>query len=387
MADQQRNIWINFKGSVSNLMASTKSANDMIGKVGAGVLNIGKGLTSALGGNFQPLIKSAVGAVTSFAKVLTLMPSFLIALVNPLGIASIAMTGFSDAISAASPEAYLAATRNMAPAMVAAVQAVRLLEPELKNLYGIIEQGFWTGFSTDVNELAATYFPILDSGLGSIGTTLGNLREELVQFLLQPQVVATIQNWITAFGTWFQSLLPLIQTAMPTLISLFQSMGNIMEELLPVVTTLIGWFTDILNFIAPILSGLGSISSTAGAVTTGSGSTSTGGSSGSGSTTTKSGGFFSTLISDVGSFFSGLFGKAGGGAVLGGQSYIVGERGPEILSMSGASAGNITPNQGGHTFVNVKIGETDLNDIISHQVTKSNRSVAVASRMGRGLMR
>lgn len=379
MADAQRNVWINFKGSVSNLMASTKSANDMIGKIGSGVLNIGKGLTSALGGNFQPLIKSVVGGITSFAKVLTLMPSFLIALVNPLNVASIAMTGFSDAISASSPEAYLAATRNMAPAMVAAVQAVRLLEPELKNLYGIIEQGFWAGFSTDVNELAAVYFPILDSGLGSIGTTLGNLREELVQFLLQPAVVSTIQTWITSFGTWFQTLLPLTETMLPTLLSLFESMGTIMEDLLPIVTTLFGWFADILNFIAPILSGITGVATAA--------SSATGGTSSTGTSTSSGGGFFSSLFSGISSFFSGLFGKAGGGAVMGGQSYIVGERGPEILSMAGSSAGNITPSGTGHTFVNVKIGERDLKDIISHQITTYTSSVAVASRMGRGLMR
>lgn len=43
---------------------------------------------------------------------------------------------------------------------------------------------------------------------------------------------------------------------------------------------------------------------------------------------------------------AGLFGRAGGGDVAAGQSYVVGERGPEVLTM-GRSSGTITPNGGG----------------------------------------
>jgi hypothetical protein len=44
----------------------------------------------------------------------------------------------------------------------------------------------------------------------------------------------------------------------------------------------------------------------------------------------------------------GLAGRANGGPVMAGQSYIVGERGPEVLSM-GSSSGRVTP--GGLTVI------------------------------------
>lgn len=380
-----RTIMVNFAGSASGLVSGTKQALGMIDRLGSMVTNIGKSFVSALGGNFKPLLKTVVGGITAFAKVLFIMPAFLLALVNPMSVASMAFTGFNQALTATDPATYVGATRNMAPAMKDAVAAIRFLEPELKNLYGIIEQGFWSGFSKDISQLAATYFPILDTGLGSIGTTLGNLREQLVHFLLQPAVVATIQQWITTFDKWLASLGPLVEKMLPTLLSLFQSMAAILMDLLPIVTTLIGWFAKLLSFIAPVLSGITGVGSAAGGILGGAGGTS----GGSGGTTTSSGGgFFSNLWHGITGFFSNLFGggRAAGGPVFGGRSYLVGENGPEMLHM-GSGMGSITPNiNTGHTFVTVKIGESELRDIISHEIRRSDQATAVLARMGRGLI-
>jgi hypothetical protein len=380
-----RTIMINFAGTATNLTNSTKAAMGLIGRLGGVVSNIGKSFVSALGGNFKPLLKTVVGGIMAFAKVLFIMPSFLLALVNPFNVVNMALTGFSAAITATSPEAFVGATRNMAPAMKEAVMAVRLLSPQLKNLYGIIQQGFWAGFATDINSLTQIYFPILGSGLGKIATMLGNLRHDLFMFLEQPQVVAAIQAWMDAFAGMGGTLLPLIETMLPTLITLFTSMAQIMISLLPIVTALVGWFSHLLSFIAPILAGIGSIVGGAGAITGGGGGT-TGGTSGS-----SGGGFFSNLFHGITSFIGGLFGggRAGGGPVFGGRSYLVGERGPEMLSLNGGGSGFVHPGNGGgdgHTFVNVKIGERELRDIVSHEVNKVSTSVAMTSRMGRGLV-
>jgi phage-related protein len=366
---------ITFRGSVNNLLSSTKSAANGIAKLGAGVVNIGKALASALGGNFRPLIGTVVGAITSFAKVLLLIPGFLIALVNPVNVAGMAMANFSTAISAASPQAFLAAIRNMAPAMKDAVMAVRLLHPQLKNLYGIIQQGFWLGFTEDINNLARVYFPILGTGLGGIATTLGKLRHELFDFFLRPEIQEAIKGWMAAFNGLFASLVPMVGTMLPTMITLFTSFANILTNLLPLITVIAGWLVRILEFITPILSGLSGI---VGGAASGAGGGSSGGGGG--------GGFFSSIFHGITSFFSGLFGRAGGGSVLGGQSYLVGERGPEILRMGGASSGAITPNGGGATYITVKIGETELRGIVSSEVQQLLQDVALSTRMGRGVI-
>jgi hypothetical protein len=378
---------INFKGSVSNLLSSTKSAAVGIGKLGQGVASIGKMFTSLLTGNVKPLVNGIFTAFGKLASLFLLMPGFLLALVNPMNVAHMAMANFSAAISAASPADFVAATRNMAPAMKDAVMSIRLLEPQLKNLYGIIQQGFWAGFSGDVTQLAQVYFPILGTGLGGIATSLGDLREKLVQFLLQPQVIAAIQNWMSAFAGMGDKILPIIENMMPTMLTMFTAFANILIELLPLVSVLAGWLANIMNFIAPILAGLGSITSGAGAIggVAGSGGSSSGGTSSGGGI----GGFFSGIISGIGGFFSSLFGggKASGGSVLGGKSYLVGERGPEILHMGGN--GFVQPNSAmsggsGHTYVNVKIGETELRQIVSSELGAMSQGIAVAARMGRG---
>jgi hypothetical protein len=376
---------INFKGSVSGLLASTKSAIGNITQLGTSVVGIGKMFTSLLQGNVKPLVNGVFNAFGKLAKLFLIMPAFLLALVNPMNVAQMAMANFSTAISAASPAEFVAATRNMAPAMKDAVMSVRLLEPQLKNLYGIIQQGFWAGFSGDVTQLARVYFPVLGAGLGGIATSLGNLREKLVQFLLQPQVVTAIQNWMNAFSGMGAKILPIIESMLPTMISLFTSFANILIGLLPLLQVLMGWLGDIMNFIAPILSGLSGITSGAGAIGGVAGATG-------GTTSTSSGGgiggFFSGIIHGISGFFSSLFGggKAAGGPVMAGRSYLVGEHGPEILRMG--NNGFITPNavMGGAHYhqVTVKIGETELRDMVTNQISMMTQGVAIAARMGRG---
>jgi SLT domain-containing protein len=49
-------------------------------------------------------------------------------------------------------------------------------------------------------------------------------------------------------------------------------------------------------------------------------------------------------------------GRAQGGNVQGGRSYLVGEYGPEVVTMGGN--GTVTPNMGGNVSVNVNVDST-----------------------------
>jgi hypothetical protein len=84
----------------------------------------------------------------------------------------------------------------------------------------------------------------------------------------------------------------------------------------------------------------------------------------------------------LGAFFSGLAGaKAGGGPVVGGSSYLVGERGPEIFTPG--SSGNITPNGvGGTTHYYDMRGAVVTDDLVRKaelvSAMKDTRSQSVA---------
>jgi uncharacterized membrane protein YgcG len=378
-----RSIIINFKGSIGGLMGSTRKAVSEIGRVGNAGVKIGRDLSQALlHGNIKPIIGDVVGGLASMARLVFIMPGLLFALVNPMNVVSMATLNFSHAISAASPQEFVAATRNMAPAMKDAVMATRLLSPEIKNLYGIIQQGFWLGAADDITQLAHVYFPVLGRGLGGISTILGNLRHDLVEFLMQPQVVATINSWFDAFAKWGTSMEPLIKSFFPTLMVLMSDFVSIITNfVLPLVTRLVGLFGAFMNFITPILTGISAMAGLSGGLGGGSGGGGGGGGSSGGGGIL---GFLGGLVSGAGSFLSGLFGRAGGGPVLGGQSYLVGERGPEVLTMGGGS-GYVNPNiHTGNTNVTVKIGEQELRDIVSSEIDRYAGDVAMAARMGRG---
>lgn len=68
--------------------------------------------------------------------------------------------------------------------------------------------------------------------------------------------------------------------------------------------------------------------------------------------------------------------RAMGGSVMAGHSYLVGENGPEILTMG--SNGHVTPNNqlGGDTLVQVFIGDQELTDIVDVRIQRSNRQLA-----------
>lgn len=76
-------------------------------------------------------------------------------------------------------------------------------------------------------------------------------------------------------------------------------------------------------------------------------------------------------------------GRASGGPVVAGRTYLVGEKGPELLTM-GASSGNITPNHqlGGDTYVYVTIDGEQLQGRIDKTVRTNNRNLkrTVSSR-------
>ena len=107
------------------------------------------------------------------------------------------------------------------------------------------------------------------------------------------------------------------------------------------------------------------------------------------------GGFFSSIFSGIGDFFSGLFGRAAGGSVMGGTPYMVGEKGPELF-IPGAH-GTIIPNQnigggGGESIVinqtiNVSTGvqatvRAEIQSLMPQIATATKSAVLDARRRG-----
>jgi hypothetical protein len=77
---------------------------------------------------------------------------------------------------------------------------------------------------------------------------------------------------------------------------------------------------------------------------------------------------------------SGIPGRAMGGPVSAGGTYLVGERGPELLTM-GANSGYVTPNAGMGNTINVTVTSADPNQVVAaiQQWTRNNGAIPVAT--------
>lgn len=222
MSDAVRTVTVNFEGTVDGLSSAAARANSVVSSLFVSIGNVGKklALLGVLGG-VAPLLESIGAGLKAMAGIFLILPAMIATLVSIFKVAETAFSGFSAAANATSPEAFVAATRNMAPAMQQAVLAVREMEPNFIQLREIIQQNFWTGFTTDLGRLAQTYFPVLNSGLGSISTSLHGLAQNLLNALLKPQTVtmfttflANVAKMLTnmsgSFGNFLTGFLKLI---------------------------------------------------------------------------------------------------------------------------------------------------------------------------------
>ena len=87
----------------------------------------------------------------------------------------------------------------------------------------------------------------------------------------------------------------------------------------------------------------------------------------------------SQMIGQAGLSFS-IPGRAAGGPVTAGGTYLVGERGPELLTM-GARSGYVTPNGGMGATVNVTVTSADPNQVVAaiQQWTRNNGAIPLTT--------
>lgn len=92
------------------------------------------------------------------------------------------------------------------------------------------------------------------------------------------------------------------------------------------------------------------------------------------------GGFFGTLLSTAGRLFGLSGARAAGGPVLAGGTYLVGERGPELLQM-GPQGGNIVPNNAlGAMNPNMRAATPQVSGPVVHQTIQYQGAVDIADK-------
>jgi hypothetical protein len=96
------------------------------------------------------------------------------------------------------------------------------------------------------------------------------------------------------------------------------------------------------------------------------------------------GGIFGNLLSGLGSYFGG--GRAAGGAVSPGHSYVVGENGPEVLNMGSASGRVIANGRGGHAAPVININNYAGVQVTSQKNEQGGTDINIHKMVGESLV-
>lgn len=499
MTRASRKVTVNFDGDVLGLRRAAAAANLILSRVGHLSLNVTKLLAGlSVASLIAPTIVSLATAVRQLVGAALIAPAALLSLGAAFGVFAIAISRFGEAVSAATPEDFVTATRHMPPAMRAAVNATRTARRSFRDLRREVQEQFWTGFSDDLVALTDRYLPVLSVGMALVARQFAYLRAAIAEVLLRPAVVSAVARilertagalatlrvpvalflatlirlgaigstvlprfgqwmerialrfdaWVTAgeasgritdiiessilawnelfavgVNVWrifrlfftgmsgpvaerplawmadmtakwgdflekvevqeglreFQRILaaigsetfPVLGAALITAVRLFIALGPALIALAQIfnflglailgfVNLVIPPLSQFINMVMGFLAGLGA-----------------GGGGG------GIGGFFTNLFAGIGS----MFGRQSGGQVMAGRSYLVGENGPEVLSMG--RNGSIDPRDpgGGAPMVQVivKIGETELREIVASEIRNEVRDVARSVYSGLGV--
>lgn len=107
------------------------------------------------------------------------------------------------------------AMANLSPNAQAFVESLRGVKPIFDQLKFSVQDSLLAGLGPVIQNLATTYLPILQQGLGSLAGTMNQAFGQFAAFMTQPQTMAAMQqifaNIGSSFAIWAQSLQPVSQ--------------------------------------------------------------------------------------------------------------------------------------------------------------------------------
>lgn len=175
-------------------LAGLDKDSHKLNKTAAGLESVFKSSTKALFGlgalgNGIPAVAALASSATTAAGALLIVPAAGLGAAAAIATLKIATKGFGDAVTAADPKAFAAATKDMAPAAVATAKAFRDLNPQVKALRQEVQSNFFKGFAGDAKLLGNTYLPVLRPQLAGIATEFNGMGREAAKALIAPGAV------------------------------------------------------------------------------------------------------------------------------------------------------------------------------------------------------
>lgn len=236
MASTTSTIRVVFDGSVRGLQRAAAQAQRAISGVNKSTAMLVKPLAAlAASGGAVQVIAGVAAAAQQLAPAALLLPGALLAGAAAFGVLKLATAGFADAVSAADPAAFAEATKDMAPAAVAAASALRDLKPQLTELKKSVQARFFADFAGDIRNVAGDYLPMLGKQLPEIAGEFNAMGRSVAYALTRPKA----KNDVSVVLENTTKLLGNMRNALGHVTSGFLGLGSIGSTYLPRLGTAI----------------------------------------------------------------------------------------------------------------------------------------------------
>jgi phage-related protein len=113
------------------------------------------------------------------------------------------------------------------------INTLNAIKPAWQALQNTVQNNLFAGVGKEIQDLAGTYMPMLQSVMGSMATTLNQTFGRIATLLQSPQMVASMQTMFANLSTAFQAFMP----AIPALVQGFGKLAEVGSSFLPQLGT------------------------------------------------------------------------------------------------------------------------------------------------------
>ena len=177
------------------------------------------GLAAAALGPAASLVLGLADAIVQLSGAALILPGVL-AIAGTAGVVlSVAMKGVSEAFKAAAgdEDKFEEAIKELSPGMQNVARTAQGFKKEFKDLKGEIQDTTFAGFSNDLKNLEANFFPILRGGSLQVAESLNGAKNALVDFLLRGDQMVDLQRLFSITSDTIRNFTPAIRPALTIL--------------------------------------------------------------------------------------------------------------------------------------------------------------------------
>lgn len=225
-------------GGVARLGAESGSLLRILGPAG---------IATAVNGAIE-VIGTLGSAAMQTSGVLGLLPGVALAVGAGFGTMKIATMGFSDALDsvgkslqdfknpkafAEDQKAFAESIQSLSPNAQQAALAINAMVPAFYDLKNATQNALFDGVGQELNRLASTYLPSIQTMLSSIAGSFNSMFKGVANQLMTPETQTQLQQMMQNISQAFQNLAP----AMGPVTRAFAELANVSSSFLPGLAT------------------------------------------------------------------------------------------------------------------------------------------------------